>query len=446
MIRFSKIYILLFLLASPQSIAKIATDDGANVARKNIKQQCADYRAIYDPLFHKLKEEDPTATQAVILKRMASIHSTELFKIFVRGATEVIEGLKTQQIKIDEWIKDYYNGLLGKITDLAVSLHRSQEFTTTNFIALNLLFARWVSEFKSEFREGALRSNISAAFDDMFRQFGSVQEDRRWDRPIFIVYAHPDATKENRGISMDTFLDEYVGDGLYPGWMALFDVHSNVREKPTKKDRHFSYENGTYYWLRHDLTHIPGVRHEERGNLFGRTIQGHKIAKKMADRNVSQNDIMIVRRSLFFLFHDQIKFADLGSDDPIEQLKLASSRFLVKFLGLNKFNIRDDEYKEEVRDYEHVLKLKDEFGIPFLPAISISENKSRVLPIAKRGQDYFVIEHEKDFTDDMTWVEKNADAPRLAQTARRTLLAPLITESFTRFWERFRVLLDSHGK
>lgn len=223
------------------------------------------------------------------------------------------------------------------------------------------------------------------------------------DEVIFIVYGNPDRTIKKRNILPYHFVNQYCYRD-YSGHIAFFDIFSTLQQKRSKKDPHWSKENGTLKLLKHDIGHYNYLSefyvNEEEIAFVKDTCD---IAERYKKKS-KLNEFTVLVNGLFIMLHEKpeiVEEIEPGSSyietaqqiikDMKDQMKFAP--FAYNTLGF--YGTKD--YKEERRDWEYILKatypgpndklrilVHDEQGKPFLP-IEWNSEKQRVSSLFKNS-------------------------------------------------------------
>lgn len=203
--------------------------------------------------------------------------------------------------------------------------------------------------------------------------------------PIFIIYGNPDASTA-RNVSQTNFVDE-ICHHSFPGYLSYFDILSMKTDTPTKKDPHWSSENGTLKFLIHDFDH--NLRQYkviiETGTLdFIRALCD--VRKSYEIDGKPTNESTIIGNGIFFTTHEaphSLRKALLNQEDNHSLVKtLAEIHYeedLYKLIA-KWFPYASKEYKKEPRDHEILLRqARDENGGLYLPLIPYERNGDELL-------------------------------------------------------------------
>ena len=421
--------------------------------RKNINEQCVEYRKVFDPIFNNgylnLKE----------LENSSFSHASGLINILEDGFIITDNYIKSENKNNNK----IYIRLLKKLWNISKEINDKENLSAYAFTFLNQVLSYIISDYKGSIKNKVIGLNelIEITEDIFIKKFEIEQsiiklKENKFNfikRPIFIIYAHPNPNIKARGISPERFVEHYSDEKyIYPGYIALYDIHLNNKENGTKKDAHFSMENSVFDMLRHDLDHISEIEAAEReSNILSAIRAGYEIKKKLSKEG-RYEDERVMESGLFISFHER------PSSFPRENILNYSQLFemaIKRYSDLDKRHLKkrldglqDQEeirtYKTEWRDWEFILKSKEK-GTPFLPVISISPGKQRAFPIVKIGNDYDIIKEIGDYKEEMEYIISNKLAPEDVKIKRFQLLIPAVQEGYENFWNRF-IFLFNEGK
>lgn len=299
----------------------------------------------------------------------------------------------TQQINQKEWLS---GAIFQEINIILADIVQGYNAGSTEKITL---IARKLESLESHL----LKSTTTGEFAK--RVIGKAMElpstGGQYKRPVFVIYAHPNPDVKIRGIGEKTFVEQYCHPD-YPGYIAVFDVLSEPKalkpegilekgphEYKTKKDPHYSMENGTATMLNHDYAHINGtVFAEEFLNKLNFNL--HDYLKKIyqlknefdINTKSDENNASILINGIFMLFHElalelpgivkQIDYSHVRTQDEFAALLIEGVRdwmgkfrdYAQEYKEMIPGNV---PYKEELRDWERILeKSQDLDGNPFV--------------------------------------------------------------------------------
>lgn len=425
---------------NPPSLSSSAIKD-LDYKRLNVHEQIALQRRIFNGIYQKVLEENPDASFGQVIRRMATMYDSGFLDVFLYGLINSREYVK-------KYLPETYNTYIKFAEEMwqkAQEADREKRLTGANFINFNILLAEIIRVLKKEPKV----NKDEYSFEN--------------ERPIFVIYAHPDKGVKNRGASKKTFVDEYVGDGLYPSWLAKLDVHSDVRDKGTKRDPHFSTENGVLRMFLHDLNHCKDVKLETAKHYFSTIKAGHEVLQVVRQRG-HKAEAQILVDGLFVIFHERkvLNFLpnkiDPSRERPCHERLLQAAQEMAKnpivrpvqTVGIS-YRERLKNYKEEDRDQEAILYNIDKNGESFLATIALDNHKKRALPIAiekyettdfislesLENERFVIIERKEDFTNNMRWALHHRDIPEDITEMRHQKLNPKKKEAYKKFWDRF---------
>jgi hypothetical protein len=462
--------------------------------RRSVNAQCEAYRLVFDEMFQRIKDahkNDPQITESTIWEEMYHAHAPGLIDILrdgVKIVRDYIEAHSSEhQLKYQPYLK-----VLKSFWSLALRVKKRGELSNSSFGLINSLLANIVSDYKSvkpKFLKTfeSLFSTIESQSDEEFYWESAIASERGIrpaliKQPLFIIYAHPDSTINKRGIAPRTFVEQYVGKS-YPGNLTLFDIHSNLGSPKTKKDPHYSFFNGTFKMLLHDLAHAELItnldekiasRIGEQNFLYLAYQKGYAIGKELQTE--------LIGNAIFFFFHEFPMFPDLTNCQMNYQMKMNPSTRYFQMLSFEEMKdpymvlktLAEEarrrltplmeqrytdiiSYKESVRDFEFMLRARDKDNYSFIPmVISPHDKQPRPFPIAKQIDRYVVVKNQEEWQEDMLWVTPNknlhkdlSQEDKIIKKMRRgydrnAYFSSALKEAHKEFWDRFIELIETN--
>lgn len=331
--------------------------------------------------------------------------------------------------KKSEADKDKYQGDLKILWNKAKSLEG--KLTSPQFQQFNLDLAEIIDRYKqnSDVIDKGLRAGVSLKINNA---------------PVFIVYGSPNPENKKRNILPINFVRQYC-IGSYSGYIAFFDVLSMSAEKRSKKDPHWSLENGTFKMLHHDYRHIAnelnylnatGAEREFqetiKNNIHTAILKTWKRYEYYKEKE-KNNEATIIGDGLFMLIHEKPRvfynsYDYFAASDDLKGMVQENLNSLKNMYQNSIYGYGSQKYKEEFRDWEYMLKgryledneiklVHDQNGKPFLPIEYDPELQKMTRPFAG--------------------VEKNE---------RDNLMIEALNDGASRFWDYFLYLLENHSQ
>lgn len=259
--------------------------------------------------------------------------------------------------------------------------------------------------------------------------------------PVFIVYGNPNPNFTKRNILPINFVEQYCIGG-YSGYIAFFDVLSMPADKKSRKDPHWSLENGTYRMLHHDYRHIANELNYLDATSADREFQEiTKINIRKAILNAwklyehykeigKNNEASIIGDGLFMLIHEKPvlfykSYEYFAGHDDLAGMVQENLSALQTMYKSSIYNYGSQKYKEEFRDWEYMLKGR------YLDPL----DKKIKLVHDQNGKPFLPIEYDpklQKMTRPFADVEKNE---------RDNLMIEALNDGATRFWDYFLYLL-----
>lgn len=249
---------------------------------------------------------------------------------------------------------------------------------------------------------------------------------------IFIVYGNPNPNIKARNILPLHFVNQYFNEN-YSAYIAFFDILSSPKKIRTKKDPHWSKENGTLRMLMHDLNHIT-TQISSLTNLpeLQYLKEIYQIQKNYKNRG-HENEQTILMDGLFFLIHER---PDLAKPDfTIEKIDINKyADHIASIMKRRIFNFKtvyglssygSKYYKQENRDWEYMLKNK---------YFDQEENKFKPTH-DKQGKSFLTIEYNPD--------TKKMTRPFADSSTRNRQMKHALVEGYARFWNYFIYLIQN---
>lgn len=338
----------------------------------------------------------------------------------IRDRIKALESDINTDSRTPNAIKEFYMDLLMTLSDMIKEKESDDTFTKYGFKQCN----NQIELLKKEY--------IRREFDPEDITLVHYRNPNV-ENIIFIVYGNPNPAIRARNILPIHFVNQYFNEN-YTSHIAFFDILSSPKDIPTRKDPHWSLENGTLKMLMHDLNHIT-TQISTLTNLpelqYLKDI--YQIQKKYKNKE-KENEQTILMDGLFFITHERpdlakpehtIKNIDINkySDHIISIIKQKILNFKTKY-GLDTYG--GELYKQENRDWEYMLKNKyfdqqenkfkpthDKQGKSFLPIEYNPETKKMTRPFADsstRGKEmkYALVEGYARFWDYFAYLVKNA--------------------------------------
>lgn len=346
-------------------------------------------------------------------------------------------------------LKDPYLTTLEELWKRAVSYE--DKLTTLLFVRFNLNLAYIIDAYKErkEIDDSVITENFGNKYSTITDHDLGVDSVSR----IFIIYGNPNPKNKNRNISPNHFVEQFVAEN-YSSYISFFDILSIQPVIRTKKDPHWSLENGTYKMLQHDLQHNsqqnafchqPPIK--EKQTELKEIAQNIYNIQQKHQQNGENNEATILMDGLFLLIHESaysviepgVAYCTENETD-IRKIDLSMLTKRLKentTLYVNKYQYGEEYYKEERRDWEFILKDKyidtkdnnkikpvhDKDGKPFLPIEYIPELKKMTRPFGDISP-----LNEKD-------PKKNKK--------RRLLMVSALLDGYSRFWDYFLYLIEN---
>lgn len=310
------------------------------------------------------------------------------------------------------------------------------KLTSPQFQKFNLELAEIVDRYKYNLNN--IEKNLTVGI-----------KERVNNAAVFVIYGNPNPQIKRRNISPYHFVQQYCAEP-YSGYVAFFDVLSMKTEKRSRKDPHWSMENGTYNMLHHDYRHISVQLNNLSFSSFERESDYETIKNnfKASFRNAyktyekykilgKNNEATILIDGLFIILHEKPSLIERNADYFISNDSLGGLLTKIQQNQLNTmFRVYNMEYgtmkyKEERRDWEFILRdryidsqdpsiikpVHDKDGIPFLPIRYDSNINKMTRPFADTESD-----------------------------KRKELMQEALDDGVQRFWGYFIYLLENAPK
>lgn len=259
---------------------------------------------------------------------------------------------------------------------------------------------------------------------------------------IFIPCGNPKPIP-TRNISPIHFVRQF-SEGSYPAYIAFFDILSHPKrqlstskeDKTTRKDPHWSLENGTYKMLTHDFGHIRSQLTPLK-NRQAYIKQAYNIQKKLREEN-NLNDATVLINGLFMIVHERPDVTvSLGKElspnnkQVVDFFENIANKFTATIMTYDKSSPSSTlspyggtSYKQENRDWEFILKDK------------YSASDGTIKPVQDRTGPFLPIEYDAQM--------KKMTRPLKDDPERRDKMPALLQEGYARFWSYFVVILKEN--
>lgn len=280
---------------------------------------------------------------------------------------------------------------------------------------------------------------------------------RTIDDIVFIVYGNPNPENKKRLISPFHFVVQFC-DPTYSSYIAFFDVLSMSKEKRSRKDPHWSLENGTYRMLLHDLQHVSAqieyltvsaiqdkpFYEEVKNNIKNAFVSAYNIQQKYKALG-QNNEAAVLMDGLFMLIHERNapfyrRYEFFQYDDNLAE-------FLIKNMPIIKnMHIPDyhkygtQKYKEEYRDWEFILRDK---------YVDTSDNDKIKSVHDKEGNPFLPIEYDfeqKKMSRPYGNISPFGDTDPDKVQQRNERMSKALVDGYGRFWYYFADLLQNEPK
>lgn len=358
-----------------------------------IQKQLSYYREeVYNPVFESNGKKISILQKGVIPK---------LFPI-LENAFALINDYITKDLSMDLEEKAAYLNHLKDLWKLAQN--NESRLTSSLFQGFNRNLAYIIDCYKDhkpiDLKE--MKEENPAAYPNFMRDNPNLENPNR-DDIIFIVYGNPDRSVKNRNILPYHFVNQYCYRD-YSGHIAFFDIFSTQPQKGTKKDPHWSKENGTLKLLKHDIGHYNYLSEfyvdEEEIEFVKDTCDiANRYKKKM-----KINEFTVLVNGLFIMLHEKPEITEelepgRSYRDTAQQfVQLMKDQMIFAPFAYNTLGFYGSEdYKVERRDWEYILKatypdpidnsrtiVHDGQGKPFLP-ITWNSAEQRVSSLFKKS-------------------------------------------------------------
>lgn len=263
-------------------------------------------------------------------------------------------------------------------------------------------------KLKDEYNRGIVKTS-----DQFFFSFN--EHDPNTSNTVFIIYGLP-KSGQARNISPSHFVEQWLDENC-SACVSFFDVLSRPKyrfepkeNKLTRKDPHWSMENGTEKMLLHDFNHMnKQISSLEDVTIFEYLREVLAIQRKLKAQ-YRNNEGSILMNGLFMIIHERpdlvrdVMKQNPGFRESSQDLKFIESlsikfkntvmTYETKHTSYPLSLYGSDRYKQENRDWEFILKDKyveidgsikpvhDEKGT-FLPIEYNVEQKKMTRPFDK---------------------------------------------------------------
>lgn len=247
---------------------------------------------------------------------------------------------------------------------------------------------------------------------------------------IFIIYGNPNREVKARNISPFHFVDQYCNP-TYSSYILFFDMLS-APLKPTKKDPHWSMENGTYQMLKHDVGHvraqISGLKDKKKF-----LMQACSLIEEYKESS-NYNAATVLTNGLFIIIHERPEVTQYDlSMKPVHSFKQITQNLQ----NIMSFNTRQGgslgtygskTYKQENRDWEYILK--NTYIDP--------KDKTRKVVHDQDGKPFLPIMVDPDL--------QKATRPFKDSSNRSNEMTMALSKGYHRYWNYFLSLIENPGE
>lgn len=444
--------------------------------RKNIAEQIKQQRIIFDSIW---KDSEEAGKQ--------NLHLQNLINVMEDSIAIAHDLFKNDAILASKY--DKFKLVLVKIWNAAKEFESEKKYSLSVSLYLHRILAISIEAFRggvkvkktTQYIGDKIRANeknCEEIITEMIQNYEKYILTYN-ESAIFILHRHPNKNIKNSHIAPKTFVDQF----FHPDYSAnfiLFDVVSRpasdkTKEGVSKQEPHWGILGGAIKMFDHDRAHCSNIDYyrlsssnEKLGSYNLRKLLNpiYNIIKPLADKAGYENITTILYNGLFLLSHEIIpnpKFTDstykyitIHVEERNTICKLLAQRQSIKAIQLliegveshvsklfKDYIIDEGSYKFFMRDWEFVLKSGvDLENKPFLPMITIGENKKRPFPIGKSSKGYLVVE---EANTDITYLLSSAEIPmelKMELMWERSLkMQKAVENGYKRFWETFSDIL-----
>lgn len=277
------------------------------------------------------------------------------------------------------------------------------------------------------------------------------------DDIVFIVYGNPNPENKKRLISPFHFVVQFC-DPSYSSYIAFFDVLSMSKEKKSRKDPHWSLENGTYRMLLHDLLHVSAqiefltvsalqdkpFYEEVKKNIKNALVSAYNIQQKYKTLG-QDNEATILMDGLFMLIHERNapfyrRYEFFQYEDNLADF-LRTNMPIIKNMHIPDYHkYGTQKYKEEYRDWEFILRDK---------YVDTSDNDKVKSVHDKDGKPFLPIEYDpeqKKMSRPYGDISPLGETDPVKVQQRNELMSKALMTGYERFWYYFVYLLKNEPK
>jgi hypothetical protein len=333
----------------------------------------------------------------------------------------------------DQGVKKIYLDHLTKIETHFDENLNDNNFKLYGFRSISEAFEKLENDYQNEKQKPVSRT-IGLAYDPNI------------DDMVFIIYGLPKPGKA-RNISESHYVKQLL-KGDYSAYITFFDVLSKPKHKwstskenkPSRKDPHWSKENGTERLYGHDVAHVR-TQISDLVDRGGREYLKKTLAlqEKLETQN-QNNDATILMKGLFAIIHERPDVVRDAMNTPevknsgtvLKFFEAIVSNFKKKIMTYDKTHTDyplspygSDTYKQENRDWEFSL-LRAKYA----------ESDGSIKPVHDGQEAFLPIEYDT--------VQKKMTRPFNNDPNKNEKMTDALNQGYARFWTYFLSIIEKH--